>query len=95
MDSDADSFWESPPASATPPSISALAKGTTLLQEMRSTIAWQRAMAGFMHTPPTSSRASVNRILRGFREQRIISTGGHDGRIVIHDAAMLERYVMD
>ena len=43
----------------------------------------------------TSSRTSVNRILRGFREQGVISTSGHDGRIVIHDASMLERYVMD
>ena len=42
-----------------------------------------------------SSRTSVNRILRGFREQGVISTSGHDGRIVIHDASMLERYVMD
>ena len=35
------------------------------------------------------------KILRGFREQGVISTSGHDGRIVIHDASMLERYVMD
>ncbi len=43
----------------------------------------------------TSSRTSVNRILRGFREQGVISTSRHDGRIVIHDPSMLEHYVMD
>ncbi len=43
----------------------------------------------------TASRTSLNSILRGFREQGVISTSGHDGRIVIHDASMLERYVLD
>lgn len=42
-----------------------------------------------------SSRTSVNRILRGFREQGVISTSGRDGRIVIHDVAYFERYAMD
>lgn len=42
-----------------------------------------------------SSRTSVNRILRGFREQGVISTGRRDGRIVVHDASSLECYVMD
>ena len=46
-------------APATPPSISAMAKGTTLLQGMRPTIAWQRAMAGFMHTPPKMNRHTL------------------------------------
>lgn len=32
-----------------------------------------------------SSRNSVNRILRGFREKGVISTQGHDAHIVIHD----------
>lgn len=42
-----------------------------------------------------SSRTSVNRILRGFRERGVISTGRRDGRIVVHDAPSLECYVMD
>ena len=42
-----------------------------------------------------SSRNSVNRILRGFREKGVISTQGHDAHIVIHDPKYLERYVMD
>ena len=42
-----------------------------------------------------SSRNSVNRILRGFREAGIISTGRGDLEIVVHDMAALSRYVMD
>lgn len=41
-----------------------------------------------------SSRSSVNRILRGFREKGIISTRERGSRIVIHDKERLERYVM-
>lgn len=41
-----------------------------------------------------SSRSSVNRILRGFREKGIISTRDRGTRIVVHDKERLERYVM-
>ena len=36
-----------------------MAKGTTLFQGMRPTIAWQRAMAGFIHTPPKMNRHTL------------------------------------
>lgn len=42
-----------------------------------------------------SSRTSVNRILRGFREQGIIDTSRGEGRIVVLAPDRLERYVMD
>ena len=42
-----------------------------------------------------SSRTSVNRILRGFRERGIVSTCRGEGRIVVCDPSLLERYVMD
>lgn len=42
-----------------------------------------------------SSRTSVNRILRGFRERGIVSTCRGEGRIVVCDLSSLERYVMD
>ncbi len=41
-----------------------------------------------------SSRSSVNRILRGFREKGIVSTRERGTRIVINDKERLERYVM-
>lgn len=41
-----------------------------------------------------SSRSSVNRILRGFREKGVISTRERGTRIVVHDKERLERYVM-
>ena len=42
-----------------------------------------------------SSRTSVNRILRGFRERGIVSTCRGEGRIVVRKPSSLERYVMD
>lgn len=42
-----------------------------------------------------SSRNSVNRILRGFREQGVISTGRGGSEIVVHDMEYLSRYAMD
>lgn len=41
-----------------------------------------------------SSRSSVNRILRGFREKGIVSMRERGTRIVINEKERLERYVM-
>lgn len=49
-------------------------------------------LAGFCGA---SSRNSVNRILRGFREQGIVASGGHDGDLVVRDMDYLGRYTMD
>lgn len=42
-----------------------------------------------------SSRNSVNRILRGFREAGVVATGGADGEIVVLDPEYLSRYALD